>query len=158
MSQVSPASGVPGDCYQLGAADQVIIEEEPDIPEIDDGVKHKYKHLGHGMCRGAKWTDRKWPIMRGKKSLQDCANSCGRTRGCTAFDVSGGSDSSDCMLYGHKHPVPAPGVPGECYTVPGAVYVEEVHQAQPSPASRPRILQEEDEDYTNIGRRLQISY
>ena len=110
------------------------------------------------MCRGAKWTDRKWPIMRGKKSLQDCANSCGRTRGCTAFDVSGGSEGSDCMLYGHKHPVPAPGVPGECYTVPGAVYVEEVHQAQPSPASRPRILQEEDEDYTNIGRRLQISY
>ena len=34
MSQVSPGSGVPGDCYQLGAADQVIIEEEPDIPEL----------------------------------------------------------------------------------------------------------------------------
>ena len=35
-----PASGVPGDCYQLGKADEVVIEEEPDVPEIDDGGKN----------------------------------------------------------------------------------------------------------------------
>ena len=35
--QVSPASGVPGECFQLGEADAVIIEEEIDIPEINDG-------------------------------------------------------------------------------------------------------------------------
>merc|ERR1712029_941628 len=54
--KVSPASGVPGECFQLGKADEIIIEEEPDIPEIDDGVTHKYKHLGYGMCRGASLT------------------------------------------------------------------------------------------------------
>ena len=35
-----PASGVPGDCYQLGKADEIVIEEEPDVPEIDDGGKN----------------------------------------------------------------------------------------------------------------------
>ena len=38
-----PASGVPGDCYQLGKADEVVIEEEPDVPEIDDGGKNLVK-------------------------------------------------------------------------------------------------------------------
>ena len=117
-------------------------------------VKHKYKHLGYGMCRGAKWTDRVWPIMRGARSLQECANSCGRTRGCTAFDVSGGegSDKPDCMLYGHRHPVPAPGVPGECYTIPGAVFIEEMHQEEEVVASRiATILYEDEEEETVIG-------
>ena len=77
--QISPASGVPGDCYLLGAEEAVNLELE--VPDIDDGVKHKYEYLGHGMCRGPKWTNQKWPILRGNKSLQDCANSCGRTRG-----------------------------------------------------------------------------
>ena len=35
--QVQPASGVPGDCFLLGKA--AVIEEEPEIPEIDDGGK-----------------------------------------------------------------------------------------------------------------------
>ena len=115
-------------------------------------VKHKHKHLGYGMCRGAKWTDRIWPLMRGYKTLQECANSCGRTKGCTAFDISKeDSGRFDCMLYGHKHPVPAPGVPGDCYTIPGAVYVEEVHEEEKAPLRRPSILDEDEEDYTNIG-------
>ena len=38
---MQPASGVPGDCFQLGKA--TIIEEEPDIPEIDDGGKFRGK-------------------------------------------------------------------------------------------------------------------
>ena len=37
---MQPASGVPGDCFQLGKA--TIIEEEPDIPEIDDGGELKF--------------------------------------------------------------------------------------------------------------------
>ena len=36
---MQPASGVPGDCFQLGKA--AIIEEELDIPEIDDGGKFR---------------------------------------------------------------------------------------------------------------------
>ena len=117
-------------------------------------VKHKYKHLGYGMCRGAKWTDRVWPIMRGPRSLQECANSCGRTKGCIAFDVSGGQSSGkpDCMLYGHRHPVPAPGVPGDCYTIPGAVFIEEVHPEEDEVGSRrAAILNEDQEEETNIG-------
>ena len=149
--KVVPASGVPGNCYQLGAVDEVTIEEEPDIPEIDDGVTHKYKHLGYGMCRGAKWTDRIWPIMRGMKTLQECANSCGRTMGCIAFDITKEENGKyDCMLYGHKHPVPAPGVPGECYTLPGAVYVEEVHQTKETSKSHERIMYEDEEDFTGV--------
>ena len=38
---MSPASGVPGECFQLGEADEVIIEENIDIPEIDDGGNNK---------------------------------------------------------------------------------------------------------------------
>ena len=118
-------------------------------------MKHKYKHLGYGMCRGAKWTDRVWPIMRGPRSLQECANSCGRTKGCIAFDVSGGQGSGkpDCMLYGHRHPVPAPGVPGDCYTIPGAVFIEEMHPEEDEVASRrAAILNEDQEEETNIGK------
>jgi len=152
-SKVVPASGVPGDCYVLGKSD--IAEEEEDEPEeeeVDDGVTHKYKHLGHGMCRGAKWTDKKWPVLRGMKSLQECANSCGRKKGCTAFDISKQDGKNfDCMLYGHKHPVPAPGVPGECYSLVGAVYIEETHEKEEeAPSRRPSILDEDDEDFTNI--------
>ena len=55
------------------------------------------------MCRGAKWTDRIWPLMRGYKTLQECANSCGRTKGCTAFDVAPmQADINECALYGHE--------------------------------------------------------
>merc|ERR1712106_316041 len=83
--KVTPASGVSGDCYVLGKSDDVAqAEEEPEEEEVDDGVTHKFKHLGHGMCRGAKWTDKKWPVLRGMRTLQECANSCGRKKGCTA--------------------------------------------------------------------------
>lgn len=124
------------------------------MPDIDDGVKHQYKHLGRGMCRGPKWTSQKWPIVRGVKSVQDCANSCGRTLGCTAFDLSprvGGGE--DCTLYGHRSPVPAPGVPGQCYTVPGAVFREEPSLQEDRPAAQRRasILNEVEEEHTNIG-------
>jgi len=151
--QVAPASGVPGDCYLLGKGEQVKQEEEEEEEETDDGVTHKFVHLGHGMCRGAKWTDRRWPVVRGLKTLQDCANSCARKTGCTAFDVSKESDGKfDCMLYGHKHPVPAPGVPGECYTLPGAQYVEETHEVEVEQGRLAAILTEEQEDFTQIER------
>ena len=89
--------------------------------------------------------------MRGMKTLQECANSCGRTMGCIAFDITKEENGKyDCMLYGHKHPVPAPGVPGECYTLPGAVYVEEVHQTKETSKSHERIMYEDEEDFTGV--------
>jgi hypothetical protein len=33
-------------------------------------VTHKYSHLGHGMCRGANWQGKRWPILRGMRTLQ----------------------------------------------------------------------------------------
>merc|ERR1711892_1592672 len=150
--KVLPATGVPGDCYLLGKSDEEPeINNEPEVEEVDDGVTHKFKHIGHGVCRGAKWTDKKWPVLRGIKTLQQCANSCGRKKGCTSFDISKEDGKNfDCMLYGHKHPIPAPGVPGECYPLPGAAYVEETHEVEDTPSRRPSILDEDDEDYTNI--------
>jgi len=150
--KVLPATGVPGDCYLLGKSDEEPeIDNEPEVEEVDDGVTHKFKHLGHGVCRGAKWTDKKWPVLRGMKTLQQCANSCGRKKGCTSFDISKEDGKNfDCMLYGHKNPIPAPGVPGECYSLPGAAYVEETHEVEDTPSRRPSILDEDDEDYTNI--------
>ena len=63
------------------------------------------------------------------------------------------------MLYGHKHPVPAPGVPGECYTVPGAAYVEDVHrEAVETAVRRPSIMQEEEEEDTGVGEEIVITY
>ena len=57
------------------------------------------------------------------------------------------------MLYGHKHAVPAPGVPGECYALVGATFVAEepaVVVETMAASSRAKILDEDDEDYTNI--------
>jgi hypothetical protein len=60
------------------------------------------------------------------------------------------------MLYGHKHAVPAPGVPGECYALVGATFVAEelavaAKATEPETArSRAKILDEDQEDYTNI--------
>ena len=114
-------------------------------------MAHKFTHLGHGMCRGAKWTDKKWPVLKGMRTLQECANSCGQKKGCTAFDISKEDEKHfDCMLYGHKHPVPAPGVPGECYALAGAIFVEAVREAEEIPTRRPSILDEDEEDDTDI--------
>ena len=49
-----------------------------------------FKHLGRGRCRGEHWARGiKWPKYRGEQTVQNCANYCGRKKGCTAFDLSG---------------------------------------------------------------------
>ena len=80
-----------------------------------------FELLGEGMCRGEGWQRGRWPIGRGEKTLQQCANACAGKAGCTAFDLShqyGEKDHEDeCLLYGHKKVAPASGVPGRCYVV-----------------------------------------
>ena len=79
-----------------------------------------FRHLGTGLCRGQDWqgVSSSWPKVKGRKSLQDCANSCAGKSGCTAFDVSQPEKKKfECVLYGHSHPEPASGVPGDCYQV-----------------------------------------
>ncbi|CAB4066198.1 Sarcalumenin [Lepeophtheirus salmonis] len=90
---------------------------EEDELELDEDAT--YFHQGHGRCRGPNWTiGRKWPKLKGRRSIQGCANSCQLKKGCTAFDISDGSEADqtyECVLYGHKNPAPASSVPGECY-------------------------------------------
>ena len=80
--------------------------------------------LGTGFCRGPKWTFQKWPIPKGRLTLEDCAEECAKKKGCTAFDVSEQQkDKFDCLLYGHKGVVPATGVsklPAKCYVLKGS--------------------------------------
>jgi hypothetical protein len=152
---VSPAAGVPGKCYALGDGpqDNNDLESDDDEDEEDDEQiveDANYKHLGHGMCRGANWQGKKWPVLRGFRTLQECANACKKKKGCTSFDTSSPDGSKfDCMLYGHKNAIPAPGVPGECYSLLGAQYVPEPEES-PKAESRAKILDEEDMDYINI--------
>ena len=47
-----------------------------------------FELLGEGMCRGEGWQRGRWPIGRGERSLQECANACAAKAGCTAFDLS----------------------------------------------------------------------
>ncbi|XP_040570301.1 uncharacterized protein [Lepeophtheirus salmonis] len=90
---------------------------EEDELELDEDAT--YFHQGHGRCRGPNWTiGRKWPKLKGRRSIQGCANSCQLKKGCTGFDISDGSEADqtyECVLYGHKNPAPASSVPGECY-------------------------------------------
>ena len=80
--------------------------------------------LGSGFCRGPKWTFQKWPLPKGRLTLQDCAEACAKKKGCTAFDLSEQQkDKFDCLLYGHKAVVPATGVskfPSKCYVLKGS--------------------------------------
>ncbi len=55
--------------------------------------------LGTGRCRGSGWTVKKWPVLKGYKTAQDCAEACAKRKGCTAFDVSGAqADKTGCPL------------------------------------------------------------
>ena len=57
------------------------------------------------MCRGPEWTFGVWPIVKGRKTKQQCAEACAGTKGCLGFDLSEPKKGTfDCHLYGH-HPV-----------------------------------------------------
>ena len=81
--------------------------------------------LGKGRCRGPGWTVRMWPVLKGYKTAQDCAEACAKRKGCTAFDVSNtqADKTMDCVLYGHKRVAPASGVPGTCYILSDKPYI-----------------------------------
>ena len=108
-----------GACYSLsdtkpevGVESEVVVEEELKGPVY-------MSQIGRGRCRGPGWTFGVWPLVRGFRTAQDCAETCSRTRGCTAFDLSGEQTEGklDCTLYGHQKLVVATGVPGACFVV-----------------------------------------
>merc|ERR1711915_151652 len=120
--EVFPVRGLGGMCYSLsdkapsvsGLYDEDDDEEDQEI----DGPVHMAV-LGKGRCRGPGWTFKKWPVLKGMISPQDCADSCAKKRGCTAFDLSDkqADNTYDCALYGHAKVSPASGVPGTCYVL-----------------------------------------
>ena len=61
--------------------------------------------MGKGMCRGAGWQFGVWPIEKGFRGKEKCAESCARTVGCLAFDISPSDrkrGKNECLLYGHR--------------------------------------------------------
>ncbi|TRY73635.1 hypothetical protein TCAL_03348 [Tigriopus californicus] len=125
---VTPASGVPGECFTLKsrlekALGRIVevdqVEEQEEIAKSKSkggGGPYPFRHLGKGMCRGTDWTTKKWPKLRGRRTLQGCADACGNNGDCTAFDVSEKEgDDFNCILYGHTYVRPASGVPGNCF-------------------------------------------
>jgi hypothetical protein len=127
--ELIPVKGLGGTCYSLsdkaptvsGSSDDDDADEEQEV----DGPVHMAV-LGKGRCRGPGWTFKKWPVLKGLISAEQCAESCARRKGCTAFDLSDkqSDNTFDCALYGHVKVSPASGVPGTCYVLsdkPGVV-------------------------------------
>lgn len=53
--------------------------------------------------------------------MKDCAESCKKTKGCVAFDLSNKEgDKYDCLLLGHKDVLPASGLAAKCFIIRGA--------------------------------------
>ncbi len=71
------------------------------------------------MCRGSGWTFGVWPIIKGYKNRDKCAEACVTTSGCLAFDISPAEKKGkeQCTLYGHRGVRSAPQVPGECFSL-----------------------------------------
>ena len=145
---VLPASGVEGNCYVVkGSLLEKMMSEESyvDEEEVDDTIDDdddddisdadvKYTKVGFGMCRGDKWSRRKWPKFKGFKDEFGCAKACWEKKGCHSFDLSP-PDTRDteakpgqqrCHLYAMANPQPASGVKGECFTVPKREVIEDV--------------------------------
>ena len=78
-----------------------------------------------GSCRGDQWNSNGWPQYAGMtSSLQECANACDNTSGCTSFESD--PTSINCFLYGHfdVQPYTSPqSYEQKCYKkVPGLLY------------------------------------
>ena len=55
------------------------------------------------MCRGDGWQTEPWPLVRGKKTLEECSEVCKNRKGCTAFEMGPPEKKGrfKCVLYGH---------------------------------------------------------
>ena len=83
--------------------------------------------IGKGLCRGQSWTSAKWPVDKGHLTAQECADSCARKKGCTAFDLSNKKGKTfACFLYGHTDVEPAKALKGNCYTYKGNTHTEDL--------------------------------
>ena len=65
----------------------------------------KIMHIGTGRCRGPDWAAKVWPILLGRKSIDECARECASRKRCMAFDMSDmhskKNNTGECALYGH---------------------------------------------------------
>ena len=95
----------------------------------------KFSLLGKGLCRGPNWQKGPWPVDKGTKTRQVCANACKKRLGCVAFDLSPPEASEDkddiamgelqCNLFGHSDIIAASALKGNCYRLTGAEVVLE---------------------------------
>ena len=133
--EVEPAKALKGHCYTYkGNLHTEELANEQHLDEIEDqevetGEKAKFSLIGKGLCRGSDWQSGKWPVDKGSKTRQKCANACKKRPGCVAFDLSPPSANEDkedvakgemqCNLYGHADPSPASALKGNCYSLTG---------------------------------------
>ena len=57
------------------------------------------------MCRGDGWQTEPWPLIRGKKTLEECSEVCKNRKGCTAFEMGPPEKKGrfKCVLYVRAH-------------------------------------------------------
>ena len=120
FSQLSDSVSLPGRCYKMKGR-KAIRNAKPKATFEKEG--HKY--LGKGMCRGEGWQNEPWPIVRGKKTLEECFEVCKAKQGCTAFEL-GLQKKSKCILYGHDDVEVATSLSlqnRKCYKIPGKMAI-----------------------------------
>ena len=104
--------------------------------------------IGPGLCRGSGWQGGKWPVDKGVRSAQECADACASKKGCTAFDLSPKGNKFGCFLYGHKDVEPARALKGQCYTYKGNPHTEELAKEE----HLDEIEDQEDEEDKDQGK------
>ena len=112
--------GLGGQCFAMSDTTGETEGQDDDTEEEQELTGPVFMApLGAGRCRGPGWTVKKWPVLKGYKTAQDCGEACAKRKCCTAFDVSDAQADKtfDCVLYGHKKVAPASGVPGTCYVL-----------------------------------------
>ena len=87
-----------GKCYRMKGR-KAIRNARPKAVFDTEG----YKLLGKGMCRGDGWQTEPWPLVRGRKTQEECFESCKNRKGCTAFEIGPPrkKDRYQCLLFGH---------------------------------------------------------
>merc|ERR1719450_2086444 len=114
--------------------------------------------LGTGLCRGAGWQSNGFPKDVGMKSVDECASSCQKTKGCKAFDISNKDGKKfSCLLFGHSNIVPAASqsLSGACYTLgsSGAAAEESDDEEEESEDEEEMVIDiEGDVDVSLLGK------
>ena len=177
---VDPAKALKGQCFTyVGNEDTEALANEEHLDEIEDQADEgqnvepaKFTLIGKGQCRGPLWTSAKWPVDKGTKIRQKCANACKNRKGCVAFDLSppeANEDKEDvkkgelqCNLFGHAEIIPATALKGNCYRLSGAEPIIEKTEDSKATETIKKVINDgslaklpkTDEDFDLVGHGL----